>query len=102
MDLPSLGPAATRNVCPAEVAVESVYRVVAAIPEIGAVPGDYLRIAPSDPSYPESLHRPLQMGSIVPTDPRLRPVVSSADPSAADSAGPGSETRDRRHLKLVG
>jgi hypothetical protein len=80
--------------------VEAVYRVTAPIAEIGALPGDYVRIAPSDPEYPLTLCRHLEEGAISPGDPRLRACASGAA-AAAGSSSPGPRSR-HPHLRVVG
>ena len=58
---------------------ENIYRVLAPIPEIGALPGDVLVADPSDPEFPFVLSRSLPRGVMpIVGDSRLRPVDATA------------------------
>ena len=77
----------------------TVYLVLLPIPEADALPGDYIRFAPSEPGYQLVLCRHLDEDSISPEDPRLRACASVTASEVATSPRPRLR---HPHLRVVG
>jgi hypothetical protein len=82
--------------------VRAVYRVTQAIPEVGALPGDYLVAEPSDPDCPLVLTRDLPRGSlpVVLDDSRVT-MLDLERPASPPSMNQRPPWR-ARHLRLIG
>lgn len=76
--------------------LEVVYAVVAAIPVLGARPGDEIILRPSDPDFPIEVRRtfPIEMLAAIP-DAAVRMLGA-----ASAFAAPASGARDRPVLPL--
>ena len=67
-----------------------VFRVTAAVPEIGALPGDYVVLRPFHPTAKLALYRPLDFQQVSLLDDTTRFAASSAEDVAAARLRPPS------------